>query len=193
MIFRRILSLDGPNVWSRSPILELRVDLTEQQGVTRRQMETMRDRLSACLPELAGQVAIRSTGMPTNGKRTTHSTAECRLLDLADALSLVCLELQKRVSAPVSWSRTCELVGSNVYAVAIPFEENEVARAALEAARDLCLAGLADANLEIQPILERLSEVADRVCLGPSTRAIVRAAQARCNPVRSLNLGSLVQ
>jgi cyanophycin synthetase len=75
----------------------------------------------------------------------------------------------------------------------VAYEEEDVGRAALEAARSLCLAGLNDQEIDVPAMIDHLRLVADRVCLGPSTRAIVRAAQARGIPVRRLNLGSFVQ
>ncbi len=209
MIFRKVLALEGPNVWSRTPVLEVHVELASYRDVTTAQLKGLVERLTAWLPDVAGQIGLRSAGTApsngaaksnsskshSNGKARSQGTAS-RLLDLADALSIVCLELQKRVSAPASWSRACQPEGPDVYGIAVAYEEEEVGRAALDAARTLCIAGLdakEAATINITTIVDGVREVADRVCLGPSTRAIVRAAQARGIPFRRLNLGSFVQ
>ena len=55
------------------------------------------------------------------------------------------------------------------------------------------MAAVFDLSFDINAHLKQLRELADRVCLGPSTAAIVEAARNRNIPTRRLNAGSLVQ
>ena len=61
------------------------------------------------------------------------------------------------------------------------------------AARELCLAAVYDRPYDVTAHVMRLRALADDVCLGPSTSAIVQAAEARGIPTRRLNDESLVQ
>ncbi len=63
--------------------------------------------------------------------------------------------------------------------IAIEYEDEAVVRAALEAARDLCLASLDDLPFDLDAEVARLKEIAEDVRLGPSTRSIVEAARER--------------
>ena len=71
--------------------------------------------------------------------------------------------------------------------------EENVGRECLTVARELFLAAVHDRPFDVAGEIERLRDLAQKVCLGPSTRAIVEAAQARGIPVRRLNTDSLVQ
>src|SRR5205814_8020828 len=50
-----------------------------------------------------------------------------------------------------------------------------------------------DKPYDVTAEVARLLDLGDRVCLGPSTAAIVKAAENRGIPARRLNAGSLVQ
>ena len=54
------------------------------------------------------------------------------------------------------------------------------------------MAAVEDRPFDVAGEVKRLHDFAERVCLGPSTRAIVLAAKARGIPVRPLNVGSLI-
>lgn len=112
---------------------------------------------------------------------------------LAHILEHTTLELQNLCGSPVGWGRARETAQEGLYKVAIRYEEEGLGRACLETARELLMAAVFDLPFDRDANLKRLRELADRVCLGPSTKAIVDAAKARNIPVRRLNAGSLVQ
>jgi cyanophycin synthetase len=93
----------------------------------------------------------------------------------------------------VGYGRARETSTEGVYKVAIRYQEESLGRACLETARELLIAAVYDLPFDIAAQLKRLRELADRVCLGPSTNAIVEAAKVRNIPSRRLNAGSLVQ
>jgi cyanophycin synthetase len=162
MQFRRIWVLRGPNVWSRSPVIEAEVELGEHDACR-----------AATLPGFAERL-----GADTN---------------LADALLSVVLDIQSRLGVVVRPGRVHRTRESAFYRVVFEYEEEALALAALEAARLFCLAALQNQPFDLDGNLTELRHLAHDVRLGPSTSAIVRAAQARGIPTRRLNTGSLVQ
>ena len=77
--------------------------------------------------------------------------------------------------------------------VAIPYEEETVGRECLEAAQQICNAAWDGQSYDVAIAVRRLQATSHDVCIGPSTRAIVRAARDRGIPIRRLNDGGLVQ
>jgi cyanophycin synthetase len=57
----------------------------------------------------------------------------------------------------------------------------------------MLLAAIDDRPFDVPALLRRLRELADKLCLGPSTQAIVTAAKARGIPSLRLSQGNLVQ
>jgi cyanophycin synthetase len=73
-------------------------------------------------------------------------------------------------------------------------QEEALGRGCLEAAQKICLAAWHDSGVDLPDIIVQLRNLYDTVCLGPSTRAIVRAANDRGIPARRLiDRRSLVQ
>src|SRR5262249_42237679 len=52
MEFRKILTLRGPNIWSRRPVLEAWVDLQDLKGTSSESVPGFNDRLMAWLPTM---------------------------------------------------------------------------------------------------------------------------------------------
>jgi cyanophycin synthetase len=103
-----------------------------------------------------------------------------RLKDLA-------LDFQRRCGSEVQFGLAVPMPDGHQRAV-FEFEEEALAQAALQLALDV----IHDGTLDPTPRLVQLRELAHEVCLGPSTRAIVRAARERGIPMRRLGSGSLV-
>ncbi len=170
MEFQRIWILRGANISARCPVLE--VELADLAAVTDERLAAGAARLCGWLPALAS----RPIGP-----------------DLPVLLRDVTLELQRLAGSPVKVGLVRPAGGDGYFRVVIEYEEEELGRACLETARQLCLAALHDRPCDISAELSRLRELANDVRLGPSTAAIVRAAGRRGIPVRRLNSGSLVQ
>jgi cyanophycin synthetase len=109
--------------------------------------------------------------------------------DVALALRIAqrALALQVAVGAPVSFCATRPL-SSQQCRVLVQYTEEEVGKRALELAVEQL-----DRPLEEVAGLAELRTLAEEVRLGPSTGAIVRAAERRGIPARRLTDGSLVQ
>src|SRR5258708_5261735 len=111
----------------------------------------------------------------------------------AHILEHVAIELQTLAGNVVGFGKARETSEDGLYKVVIRYRDEQVARAALFAARELILGAVYDRPYDVKADVAKLQALVDRVCLGPSTAAIVAAAEARGIPARRLNAGSLVQ
>lgn len=186
MQIRKVLALRGPNIWSRHPVLEAWVDLGPLKDSSSKDLPGFTDRLMAWLPTM---IEHRCSVGERGGffQRLRWGTY------LAHTLEHTTLELESLVGTPVGYGRARQTTTEGLFKVAVRYHEEAVGRACLETARELLLAAVYDLPFEINDHLQRLRELADRVCLGPSTAAIVDAARVRNIPARRLNSGSLVQ
>ncbi|MFO7599165.1 MAG: cyanophycin synthetase [Candidatus Desulfacyla sp.] len=186
MEFRRIWALRGPNRWAGFPSLEVELDLGALKGRASHRIPGFNERLMAWLPSL---MEHRCSTEERGGffERLRRGT------DLAHILEHVTLELQSLSGSDVRFGRERQISAQGVYQVVIEYEEEEVARACLSVARELCLAAVEGRRFDTETELQRLRDLAYDVKLGPSTGAIVRAAKARGIPCRRLNRASLVQ
>ena len=186
MIIRKVLALRGPNIWSRHTVLEALVDLGSLKDTSSAQIPGFNDRLMSWLPSM---IEHRCSEGERGGffQRLRWGTY------LAHILEHTTLELQTLCGSVVGYGRARETSVEGLYKVAIRYQEEVLGRACLETGRDLIMAAVFDVPFDIEGNLKRLRELADRVCLGPSTNAIVEAAKARNIPMRRLNAGSLVQ
>ncbi len=181
-----IRALRGPNIWLRRPVLEAWVDLGPLKDTSSEIMPGFNDRLMAWLP---GMVEHRCSP----GERGGFFIRLRRGTYLAHILEHVTLELQDRAGTPSGFGRARETEVEGIYKVAIEYQEEAVGRACLETGYRLCLAAVFDLPFNVDAELKSLRDLVDRVCLGPSTQAIVNAAKQRNIPFRRLNAGSLVQ
>lgn len=186
MDFRKVLALRGPNIWANLTVLEAWVDLKELNRRASIELPGFNERLMAWLPSLVEHRC--STGQ--------HGGFFERLLRGAypsHVLQHVALELQTLAGTPVDFGRVRETSEAGVFQVVVEYGDEELGKACLETARQLCLAAMHDRPFDAAAEIKLLREMAYDVCLGPSTGCIVRAAQDRNIPVRRLNSGSLVQ
>jgi cyanophycin synthetase len=186
MHIRHVRALRGPNIWSRHPVLEALVDLQALRESSSEVLPGFNERLMSWLPGLIEHRCSEGVrgGFHIRLRRGTY---------LAHILEHITLELQTLAGNNVGYGRARETTESGVYKVAIRYHEESVGRASIDAAQALLLAAVYDHPFDIDAAVNPLRELADRVCLGPSTAAIVEAARERNIPVRRLNAGSLVQ
>src|SRR3954452_18410947 len=185
MEFCTIRALRGPNIWANSPVLEAWVDLKELKDTSSAMIPGFTDRLMAWLPGLIGHECSEGHrgGFLVRLREGTYP---------AHILEHTALELQDLAGTPVGYGRARETAEEGVYRVVIKYREEAVGLACLEAGRELILAAMEGRPYDIDATVERLREIAYFACLGPSTRAIVAAAQERGIPTRRLNTDNLV-
>ena len=172
---RKILALRGPNVWSNQTLLECWMSIPPLKNAA----PGWQKNLLGLLPQ-AGP-ALKDEAQTSTGK------------GLGALIAAIALEMQSRVSTPVSFSRVVETSQPEVYRVVFQYDEENVGRQALELARRLIEAVTAGAVFDLPAEQEALADLANDICLGPSTRAMVTAALDRGIPIRRLTEGSLVQ
>jgi cyanophycin synthetase len=186
MQIRKILTLVGPNVWANYPVLEAWVDLGAFDTQPSNTLPGFVDRLTAWLPSMIEHRC-------SEGARGGFFL---RLRDgtwLGHVLEHVTLELQTLAHLPVGYGRTRETSERGVYRVVVECLDPGFGEDCLRTGRDLVLAAIDDRPFDVQGHLRRLRELADRLCLGPSTQAIVSAAKARGIPYVRISQGNLVQ
>jgi cyanophycin synthetase len=186
MEIRKVFALDGPNIWANSPVLEAWVDLGRFEELPTNELPGFTERLMQALPSL---VEHRCSVGERGGflKRLQDGTW------LGHVLEHVTLELQSLTHAPVGWGRAREMPERGVYKVVVKCESTRFAEHCMRSARELILACVDARPFALAPELERLRLLADQLCLGPSTRAIVQAAKARGIPHLRLTEGNLMQ
>jgi cyanophycin synthetase len=186
----------GPNLYALWPVIRLRVDLEELEDYPTIRLPGFAAGLLALVPTLAEHTC--SYGEPGGFvRRMTEDEGTW----LGHVLEHVTIELQCLVGTPVSFGKTRGAgLPRGHYHVVYSYQEEAVGLAALELAlraiRGLLPPERADhdpAPLDFPAELRALRELVERTALGPSTAALVRAAEERDIPWMRLNDGALVQ
>jgi cyanophycin synthetase len=185
MEIRRVIALRGPNLWASFPVLEAWVDLKKFNDLASNEMPGFNERLMAWLPSLIEHRC-------SVGKRGGFFERLRRGTYLAHILEHVALEVQTLAGTPVGFGKTRETDEIGLYKVVIDYEEETLARECLQVAYRICLGAVYDQPVDLPGEIDRLRNLAQKVCFGPSTRSIVDAAKRRRIPVRRISTGSLV-
>ncbi len=186
MEFRKIIALRGPNVWHRLPVVEGWIELGELKDSASDTMPGFNERLMAWLPQMIEHRC-------SIGERGGFFERLRRGTYLAHILEHVSIELQALAGFEIGFGRARETRQEGLFRVALRYEEEAVARAALETGRRLCLAAVHDTPFDVEAEIADLRKLAGDVRMGTSTRTMAAAALARGIPVRRLNEFSLVQ
>jgi cyanophycin synthetase len=186
MEFMKVHALRGPNIWANFPVLEAWVDLGPYKDAASDELPGFNERLMAWLPSLVEHrcsVGERG-GFFVRLRRGTYQ---------AHILEHVCLELQCLAGPNVGFGRARETATDGIYKVVVEYEDEQLARAALETAHRLCLAAIKDEPFDVAGEVEKLRELYRQVAPRPETAAILQAAKRRRIPVRFLNSEGLLQ
>lgn len=188
----------GPNHYALFPVIRLTIQLGELEDWPSAKLgEGFTSGLAEALPSLAEHGC--SYGEPGGFLR--------RLVEdegtwLGHVLEHVALELQNIAGANVTFGRTRGTGTHGEYDVVYTYEQEEVGLAAGRLAMRLLLSLLPDelrerlggeAELDWDDVRDRFIRFAQRRALGPSTAALVNAAEERNIPWLRLNKYSLVQ
>ncbi len=186
MQIRTVIALKGPNVWANFPVLEATVELGRYEELPTNLLPGCTDRLMESLPSLIEH----RCGVGERGgflQRLREGTW------LGHVLEHVTLELLSLAHLPVGFGRARSTGEHGVYKVVVRCEEAAFGEACLSAGRELVMAAVEGRDFPVASELRRLRELADGICLGPSTQAIVSAARERGIPSIRLSTGNLVQ
>jgi cyanophycin synthetase len=182
----RVTPLRGPNMWTYDPVLEVLVDIGALEDFPSDRIPGFPERLAAWIPSL---VEHRCSYEERGGflRRLDEGTWPGHILEH------VTLELQALAGMPGGFGRARETSKRGVYKVIVTSWQDDVTETAIRMARDLVLAAMDDRPFDVKAAVDRLRRMSDSKCLGPSTAAIVAAAEARKIPSIRLNDGNLVQ
>jgi cyanophycin synthetase len=184
--FLRITHLDGPNIWTYRPVLEAWVDIGDLEDSPSNTLPGLYERLTQWLP---GLIEHRC-GVGERGgflQRLREGTWSAHILEH------VTIELQNLAGMKVGFGKARETVERGIYKVAVRTRNEQVGRACLLAGRDLLMAAIENRPFDVPGTVARLRDLADRLCLGPSTACIVDGATSRHIPSIRLTEGNLVQ
>ena len=184
--FLRITYLRGPNIWTYRPAVEAWVDIGDLEDAPSNTIPGFYERLSSWLP---GLVEHKCSIGERGGflQRVREGTWPAHILEH------VTLELQNLVGQRTGFGKARSTSQRGIYKIVVRSRQEEVTRACLLSARDLVLAAISDLPFNLDHHLDRLREIVDCCCLGPSTACIVDAATIRGIPSIRLNEGNLVQ
>lgn len=184
--FLRILSLQGPNIWTYRPALEVWIDIGELEDFPSNIIPGFNDRLTSWLPSL---IEHRCSYGERGGfvQRLQEGTWPGHIMEH------VTLELQNLAGLPGGFGKARETSVRGVYKVVVRARHEQVTRAALHAGRDLVMAAIENKPFDVNAAIEKLRDMVDSLCLGPSTACIVDAADERRIPSIRLSEGNLVQ
>ncbi|HEX6289627.1 MAG TPA: cyanophycin synthetase [Herpetosiphonaceae bacterium] len=187
IIIRSIRALRGPNLHAYMPVLQITLDIGPYEDRPSTSFAGFVERLTDWLPGLHKHEC--SVGRPGGFVERLRCGTY-----LAHICEHITLELQNLMGFNVAFGRARCTGERGVYAVVIAYKEEAPARAAFETALRLTLAAMHDEPFDVESELESLLALADVYRYGPSTAAIVAAAQARDIPVlRVTPTRSLVQ
>ncbi len=184
--FLKIVPLRGPNIWTYRPVLEAWVDIGDLEDSPSNTIPGFYERLSSWLPSLIEH----RCGVGERGgflQRVREGTWPGHILEH------VTLELQNLAGMQSGFGKARSTSVRGVYKVVVRSRHEEVSRACLYAARDLVMAAIEDRSFDMPSTVARLRDLADSLCLGPSTACIVDAASDRRIPAIRLTEGNLVQ
>ncbi len=186
MEFVKIVALRGPNIWARFPVLEAWVELGDLKDSPSNSIPGFNDRLMSWLP---GMIEHRCSIGERGGffQRLRTGTYPAHILEH------ITLELQSLAGVEFGFGRARETLKEGLFRVAVEYEDEALARAALEVGRKLFLAAVHDRPFNVSGAVRELRLLLDDVGLGPSTKSLFVAAAKRGIPVRRLNNGCLLQ
>lgn len=185
----RILSIKaikGPNVWAYRPVMVMKLDLEDLADRASNEVPGFIERLLALVPGVAEHGC--DTGEPGRfGQRLHRGTY------FAHITEHVTIELLNLAGIVVSFGKARYAGSPGVYNVVVRCKAEEATRYLLRTAVELIDAIVAGREFDLAPHLAEAQRIVGETELGPSTRAIVEAAERRGIPWRRLNGDSLVQ
>ena len=187
----------GPNLYEYRPMIRFEVDLEDMEEYPTDKLPGFNERLLALIPTLQDHHC--SYGEPGGFVRRLHEGTW-----MGHVMEHIAIELQCLSGTPVSRGKTRSANKPGNYYVVFEQKEEEVGRAAgllafdvvrwlLPPERASAMPADQRATFDYQRELERLIRLAKDKALGPSTAALVAAAEERNIPWIRLNEDNLIQ
>ncbi|MCA1770251.1 MAG: cyanophycin synthetase [Halomonas sp.] len=168
-------ALRGPNYYSRYPAIYMRLDIGDLEEQPSDTVPGIVERITALLPTL--QEHRCSVGRPGGFlERLTRGTWAGHVVEH------VAIELQNLIGFSVGYGKTVDSYDTGIYNVVYRYRDEACGLAAGVEAVDLVERLFAGEAIDMPAIIDRLKQVRDANMLGPSTAAIVDAANQRGIP-----------
>jgi cyanophycin synthetase len=186
MRIQQIRAIHGPNVVSHNPVLVMRLDLGDLSDRESYDIPGFVDRLIEALPGIhehhcglgrPGGFVERLRGGTYFGHIVEH----------------VCLELTDRAGISVNRGKTIAAGAPNLYDVYVEFKSEHGMKRLLEIAVEFVQSLVNGGSYALDEKLAEVQEIVRECDLGPSTRALLDAAEKRGIPWTRLGDDSLVQ
>ncbi len=176
-------ALRGPNYYSRYLAIYMRLDIEELEERPSDRVEGLAERLEALLPTIYEHRC--SVGEPGGFlQRVRAGTYAGHMVEH------VAIELQNLVGFSVGYGKTVDSYETGIYNVVYRYRDEATGLAAGESAVEIVKKLYDGDEIDLEPHIARLKEVRDANALGPSTGAIVKAAQSRGIPWYNLTEGT---
>jgi cyanophycin synthetase len=181
-----IKTFGGPNIWSLSPVIKMKLDLEELEERPSNKIEGFTDRLLTLIPTLQSHRC--SIGEPGGLIQ--------RMMDgtwMGHIIEHIALELQCLSGTEVGYGKTLGTDQYGVYNVIYSYTGEKVGIAAGNIAVKVIEHLVYGKPLDLAEELDYLAHLVDRLSYGPSTQGLIDEAHRRDIPVIRLNDGNLVQ
>jgi cyanophycin synthetase len=181
-----IRTLAGPNVYSREPMLVMKLDLDNLAGVESCDVPGFVDRLLERLPGIVEHHCAlgRRGGFVERLREGTY---------FGHVVEHVALELTDAAGIPVNRGKTTSTPDPRCFLVAVAYKSERGMKHLLQVAVELVQSVVDDRPYSLDEKLAEARRLVADYELGPSTRAIVEAAERRGIPWKRLDEGSLVR
>lgn len=172
-----IRAFQGPNLYSYSPVLLVKIDIGRYEETPSSEIDGFNNRLTGMLPSLFEHHCSR--GYPGGFvERLREGTY------LAHIFEHVVLELQHLAGYDVKFGKTRTSGKQGVYDLVVGCRQAAAAKAAVYEALELITALLEDRPFDVEAAVSAVRQAGETEQLGPSTEAIRLAAKARDIPVQ---------
>jgi cyanophycin synthetase len=182
----KIRVIPGPNVYSYRPVLVMKLYLEELTGRESCEIAGFNERLLALLPGVRTHHCAK--GRPGGFvERLEEGTYFGHVVEHA------ALEMMELVGVGTNHGKTRSAGGRGAYHVVVECQAEKGTEFLLRAAVELVAALVKGEPYPLEEALEEARRIVARTELGPSTRAIVEAAERRGVPWSRVGEGSLIQ
>jgi cyanophycin synthetase len=181
-----IRSIPGPNIYNYKPVLIMRLyldDLTERESY---EFPYFIEQLQRLLPGIQNHHCAK--GEPGGFIERLYGGTY-----FGHIVEHVCLELTEYAGVPAFFGKTLWAGGPGIYDVIVEYKSEEATEFLLKVAVEFVDSLVRGFDYPILEAIEEAKRIAAETSLGPSTAAIIHAAEQRGIPTYRCNRDSLIQ
>jgi len=184
----KIQVLRGPNVWSnyRKKLIQMRLDIEELENYPTDKIPGFRERLQKLIPSMVEHRC-------SEGQRGGFFLRVEMGTWMGHVIEHIALEIQALAGMKVGYGRTRSTRDKGVYNVVFAYAEEEAGKYAAHAAVRIAEALIKDEEYILDNDIQKLRDICESNCLGPSTGSIVKEAEKRNIPWMRLGNDSMIQ